>query len=437
MPVKLSFAGALWRSLRHRNYRLYLTGQLVSVCGTWMQQVAQSWLVYRLTGSATLLGVVGFASQIPIFALSPIGGVITDRFSLRRILLLTQSLALLQALLLAALTLTGRIEVSQLILLGAVLGIVNAFDMPARQSLVNRLVDMEDLPNAIALNSSMINAARIVGPGLAGLLVATLGEGFCFLINALSYLAVLWALLAMKIPETGTETKPHLSIVRSLTEGLRYIAKNSPIRAMLLLLGCVGLLGMPYMTLMPVFAGKVHKGGADALGLMMGAVGLGALAGALFLARRKELRGLGRIIVMTTIGFGAGLILFTASRWFWLSLAILLGVGFCWMVLIAASNTILQALAADRMRGRVMSIFSMMLVGMAPFGSLLAGWLADRIGAQVVVGVGGFACALSGLLFARKLPRLREAAVPILIARGIIPDPLNPAESSDAAEPVR
>jgi MFS family permease len=428
----LSFTASLGRSLRHRNYRLYLTGQLISVCGTWMQQVALSWLVYRLTGSATLLGAVGFASQVPIFALSPIGGVVSDRFSCRRILLLTQSVALVQALLLAVLTIGGWVEVHYLIILGAVLGIVNAFDMPARQTLVNRLVSVEDLPNAIALNSSMINAARIVGPAIAGLLVAALGEGFCFLLNALSYLAVIWALLAMHVSESGRSARQHLSIAHSLAEGVRYIAANAPIRTLLLLLGIFGLLGMPYMTLMPVFAGKVHNGGAGALGVMMGAVGLGALAGALFLARRKEFLGIGRIIVVSGVGFGLGLIVFTAAPAYALSLAILLVVGFCWMVLIAASNTVLQSLAAERMRGRVMSLFSMMLVGMAPFGSLLAGALADRFGAPLVVATGGLCCAAAALWFARLLPRLRAAAIPVLIRRGIISDPAVPA-TSDAA----
>jgi MFS family permease len=428
----LSFTASLGRSLRHRNYRLYLTGQLISVCGTWMQQVALSWLVYRLTGSATLLGAVGFASQVPIFALSPIGGVVSDRFSCRRILLLTQSVALVQALLLAVLTIGGWVEVHYLIILGAVLGIVNAFDMPARQTLVNRLVSVEDLPNAIALNSSMINAARIVGPAIAGLLVAALGEGFCFLLNALSYLAVIWALLAMHVSESGRSAQQHPSIAHSLAEGVRYIAANAPIRTLLLLLGIFGLLGMPYMTLMPVFAGKVHNGGAGALGVMMGAVGLGALAGALFLARRQEFLGIGRIIVLSGVGFGLGLIVFTAAPAYALSLAILLVVGFCWMVLIAASNTVLQSLAAERMRGRVMSLFSMMLVGMAPFGSLLAGALADRFGAPLVVATGGLCCAAAALWFARLLPRLRAAAIPVLIRRGIISDPAVPA-TSDAA----
>ena len=423
MSDRYSFATPLWRSLRHRNYRLYLTGQLVSVCGTWMQQVAQSWLVYRLTGSATLLGIVGFATQIPVFGLGPIAGVIIDRYSPHRVTVLTQSAALVQALLLSVLTLMGWVQPAHIILLGFVLGIVNAFDMPARQALVNQMVDAKDLSNAVALNSSMINAARIVGPGLAGIVVARVGEGACFTINAVSYLAVIMALLAMKLPKKSDESARQFSIAHSLVEGLRYTLATVPIRDVLLLLGLVGFMGMPYMTLMPVFAAEIHKSGADALGLMLGAVGFGALIGALFLAQRATVLGLGRIIVVATLGFGLGLIVFTVSRVFWLSLVILMGVGFGWMVLIAASNTALQTLADNEMRGRVMSLFSMMLVGMAPFGSLLAGWLADRIGAPLVVATGGAFCAVAGVIFARELPRLRAAARPILVARGIIVDP--------------
>ncbi|OLC72705.1 MAG: MFS transporter [Deltaproteobacteria bacterium 13_1_40CM_4_54_4] len=423
MSDRYSFATPLWRSLRHRNYRLYLTGQLVSVCGTWMQQVAQSWLVYRLTGSATLLGIVGFATQIPVFGLGPIAGVIIDRYSPHRVTVLTQSAALVQALLLSLLTLMGWVQPAHIILLGFVLGIVNAFDMPARQALVNQMVEAKDLSNAVALNSSMINAARIVGPGLAGIVVARVGEGACFTINAVSYLAVIMALLAMKLPKKSDESARQFSIAHSLVEGLRYTLATVPIRDVLLLLGLVGFMGMPYMTLMPVFAAEIHKSGADALGLMLGAVGFGALIGALFLAQRATVLGLGRIIVVATLGFGLGLIVFTVSRVFWLSLVILMGVGFGWMVLIAASNTALQTLADNEMRGRVMSLFSMMLVGMAPFGSLLAGWLADRIGAPLVVATGGAFCAVAGVIFARELPRLRAAARPILVARGIIVDP--------------
>jgi MFS family permease len=414
---------SLWRSLRHRNYRLYLSGQLVSVCGTWMQQVALSWLIYRLTGSATLLGVVGFASQIPVFMLGPVGGVISDRYSCHRVAVWTQCAALSQALLLALLTLTGWIQPLHIIFLGVALGLVYAFDMPARQALVHQMVEGEDLANAVALNSSMINAARIVGPSLAGLVVAKFGEGICFLINAVSYVAVIVALCAMNLSEQKRASTPRGSIANSLIEGGRYTLATTPIRDVLLLLGVVGFMGMPYMTLMPVFAANVHKSGADALGLMFGAVGTGALIGALFLAQRKNIVGIGRVIVIATVGFGFGLILFTLTQLFWLSLLLLVVVGCGWMVLIAAANTALQTLADDHMRGRVMSLFSMMIVGMAPFGSLLAGWSADQVGAPIVVAIGGGVCAIAGMFFARQLPRLREAARPILLARGIIMDP--------------
>ncbi len=269
-----------------------------------MQQVAQSWLVYRLTGSATLLGIVGFATQIPVFGLGPIAGVIIDRYSPHRVTVLTQSAALVQALLLSLLTLMGWVQPAHIILLGFVLGIVNAFDMPARQALVNQMVDAKDLSNAVALNSSMINAARIVGPGLAGIVVARVGEGACFTINAVSYLAVIMVLLAMKLPKKSDESARQFSIAHSLVEGLRYSLATVPIRDVLLLLGLVGFMGMPYMTLMPVFAAEIHKSGADALGLMLGAVGFGALIGALFLAQRATVLGLGRIIVVATLGFG-------------------------------------------------------------------------------------------------------------------------------------
>jgi len=431
MHLSLLFRSPLWRSLRHRNYRLYLTGQLVSVCGTWMQQVALSWLVYRLTGSATLLGVVGFAGQVPVLALGAVGGVVSDRSSPHRVALLTQCALFVQAFILSALALSGWIQPSHIIALSILSGIVNAFDMPARQALVYQLVDAEDLPNAVALNSSIINAARIVGPGLAGVVIAELGEGVCFLINGLSYLAVIIALYAMDRP-TGRSISPtHVSFAESLTEGLRYVAATAPIRDLLLLLGVVGVMGMPYITLMPVFAADIHKSGADALGMMMGAVGCGALIGALSLARRKSIIGLGRVIAITTLGFGVALVAFTVSQAFWLSLLFLGCVGITWMVVIAASNTVLQTLADDHMRGRVMSLFTTMLVGMAPFGSLLAGWLADHYGAPVVVAGGGTVCAIAALVFARQLPRLRAAAQPILLARGIISPSATSAKSTN------
>jgi MFS family permease len=429
MHLSLLIPASLWRSLRHRDYRLYLTGQLVSVCGTWMQQVALSWLVYRLTGSATLLGVVGFATQVPVLALGAVGGVISDRYSPHRVALWTQCAAFSQAIILSTLALSGSIQPAHILFLGAISGIISAFDMPARQALVYQLVDAEDLPNAVALNSSMINAARIVGPGLAGIVIAKLGEGACFLINALSYLAVIIALLAMDRPTRRSIPAKQISFADSLREGLGYALATTPIRDLLILLGVVGVMGMPYITLMPVFAADIHRSGADALGMMMGAIGLGALIGALSLARRKSIVGLGRVIAIATLAFGVALLAFTISELFWLSLLFLTFVGMTWMVLIAASNTVLQTLADDAMRGRVMSLFTIMLVGMAPFGSLLAGWLADQFGAPVVVGGGGAVCALAALVFARQLPRLRAAAQPILLARGIITDPVSTGES--------
>ncbi len=416
----------MWRSLRHRNYRLYVTGQLVSLCGTWMQQVAQGWLVYRLTGSAGLLGVVGFANLVPVFALGPVAGVITDRFSRHRLVIVTQTVALVQALFMAALTLGGWIKIWQIIALGVVLGFVNAFDMPARQSLVNELVDLPDLPNAIALNSSMFNAARAVGPSLAGILVATVGEGICFLLNALSYLAVIGALVAMRFAQGEPEIVSHVSIFSSMRAGLAYVLRTAPIRDFLVLLGVIGFMGTPYMTLMPVFAGNVLRGGADALGLMMGSVGIGAMAGALLLARRGGLRGLGKITAGMGVGFGLTLMIFSASRYLWLSMIILLGVGFSWMVIITAVNTLLQTFAEDKMRGRVMSLYSMMLMGMAPFGNLASGGLGDLIGVPATIFIDGAFCLLGGLWLAIRLPRLRDAAGPILAARGIIPDPTSP-----------
>jgi MFS family permease len=335
----------------------------------------------------------------------------------------TQTAALIQAILLTALTLTGWVQPTHIILLGIVLGIINALDIPARQSLVTQLVDIEDLSNAIALNSSMINAARIVGPAIAGVVVAQVGEGVCFMINAVSYLVVIGALLLMKLSARRPSLVMQLSIRRSLADGVSYAFTIAPIRDVLLLLGVVGVMGMPYITLMPVFAGETHKGGADVLGLMMGAVGAGALVGALFLARRAKILGIGRIIVAATLTFGIGLMIFSFSPIFSLSIVLLAGVGCAWMVLIAGCNTALQSLSDDHMRGRVMSLYSMMLIGMAPFGSLLAGWFADRVGAPLVIAVGGGFCAVAGIVFGRQLPRLREAAIPILVARGIIEDP--------------
>jgi len=403
------------RAFRHRNYQLFFAGQLVSLSGTWMQSVAQSWLVYRLTGSAILLGLVGFASQIPVFILAPIGGAAADRSSRHRIVVITQIAAMVLAFILAGLTLTHRIHVWHLFVLAAMLGITYAFYVPAASAFVVDMVGKDDLMNAIALNSSLVNGARIVGPAIAGILVATVGEGWCFLINAASYIAVIIGLKMMsisphrKVPLPGS---PWADIV----EGFRFVWQASPVRALLLLLGAVSLFGTPYAVLMPIFAAEILHGGAGGLGLLMGASGLGALLGALSLARRNRVRGLGRWVAVSTGGFGVSLILFSLSHSFWLSAAVLLPVGFTMMIEMAASNTLIQAMVPDNLRGRVMAVYSMMFMGMAPIGALVAGSLAHRLGAPNTVLFGGIVCIVGAALFALRLPKLREEGRRIIIA---------------------
>ncbi|MDQ3685020.1 MAG: MFS transporter [Acidobacteriota bacterium] len=406
---------SLFRALSHRSYQLFFGGQLVSLTGTWMQSIAQSWLVYRLTGSAVLLGLVGFSSQIPVLLLASFGGAIADRYSRRRVLLITQTIAMLLALTLAALTLTGRIEVWHLYVLGALLGTANAFDIPTRQAFVVDLVGKEDLINAIALNSSMFNGARIVGPAIAGLLVAAVGEGWCFLLNGTSYVAVLASLLLMNVTPRVRVPIPG-SALANITEGFGFVARTAPVRALLLLLGLVSLMGMPYAVLMPIFADRILGGGASGLGMLMGASGIGALAGALMLASRNGLRGLGRWVALSSAGFGVGLILFALSRTFWLSAALLVPIGFSMMIQMASSNTLVQSMVPDELRGRVMAVYSMMFMGMAPFGALLAGTLSERVGAPTTVIIGGSVCIIGAAVFGYRLPALRDEARRIIVA---------------------
>lgn len=380
-----------------------------------MQAVAQSWLVYRLTGSTVSLGMVGFAGQIPVFLLAPIGGAVADRYGRRHILVGTQSTAMLLAFVLAALTLTGLVRVWHIFVLAALLGVVNALDIPVRQAFVVDMVGKDDLMNAIALNSSMFNGARIVGPAVAGVLVASIGEGWCFFANAVSYIAVIFGLLCMDI---GRHARVPLagSARAEIIEGFRFVQRTSPVRALLLLLGIVSLMGMPFAVLMPIFADQILHGGASALGLLMAASGVGALTGALSLAARQGVRGLGRWVALSSAGFGASLILFSLSRSFWLSAVLLLPTGFALMVQMAASNTLVQAMVPDALRGRVMAVYSMMFMGMAPFGALLAGVLADHIGAPDTVALGGAVCILGGIVFGVRLPLLRHEARRIIVA---------------------
>jgi MFS family permease len=408
---------AAFRALRHRNFRLFAGGQLVSLIGTWMQTVAQSWLVYRMTGSSLLLGTVGFASQIPVFLVSPIGGLVADRYDRRHIVMATQAASMALAGVLALLTLGGHVRVWHVMVISAALGVVNAFDIPARQAFLVEMVGKQDLMNAIALNSSMFNGARVVGPGIAGLLVAGLGEGWCFLLNALSYVAVLAGLGMMDI--APRETEAHESAVDALLTAVRFVWTTAPIRALLLLLGLVSVMGMPYTVLMPVFADKVLHGGAKALGILMSAVGIGALTGALLLAARSSVRGLGRWVATAAAGFGVSMIVFALSPLFWMSAVLLVPTGAFMMVQMASSNTLVQAMVPDALRGRVMALYSMMFMGMAPLGSLFAGAAADRIGAPWTVAIGGAACLIGAGWFALSLPAFRGEARRLIVAQGL------------------
>lgn len=411
----------LLRALRHRNYRLYFTGQGISLVGTWMTRLTTSWLVWRLTQSPEMLGLLGFVGQVPTFVLAPLAGVWVDRVDRHRLLLATQWLAMFQSLALAGLALSGTIEVWHVFALQALQGVLNAFEMPSRQALLVQLVaDRADLSNAIALNSSMVNAARLVGPSAAGLLIAWLGEGWCFLIDGLSYIAVIASLLAMRLAVHERTARPR-KVLHELADGLRYAGGFSPIRAILLLLALVGVFGMPYRVLMPIIATDTLHGGPHTLGFLMGAMGVGALAGALYLASRRTVVGLGRLIPVAAGTFGLGLVALGLSGRLWLSLGLMVMTGLGFMIHMAASNTVIQTLVRDDMRGRVMALYGMAFLGMAPFGSLLAGAVAARIGAPETLLVCGLVCIVGAIVFGRRLPALREVVLPIYRERGILP----------------
>ena len=409
------------RAFRHRNYRLFFFGQGISLIGTWLTRVATSWLVYRLTGSALLLGLVGFAGQIPTFLLAPIAGVLVDRWDRHRILVATQVMAMVQSALLAYFALTGTITVTYVLVLSVAQGIINALDTPARQAFVVEMVETrDDLPNAIALNSSMVNAARLLGPSVAGVLIAAVGEGYCFLIDSVSYVAVIVSLLMMVVRER-THVVAASRVLTELVEGFRYVASFTPIRAILLLLALVSLAGMPYVVLMPVFAAQILGGGPNTLGLLMAASGIGAVSGALWLASRVSVIGLGRTLCVAGALFGAGLVAFSFSRWLPVSLVLMVITGGGMMVQMAASNTLLQTIVDEDKRGRVMAFYTMAFFGMAPFGSLAAGWLGEHIGVPATVRVGGIVTLVGVGLFVRKLPELRRAIRPIYQRLGILP----------------
>jgi MFS family permease len=422
-----------WRALRHRNFKLFVGGQSISLIGTWMTRIATSWLVYRLTGSALLLGTVGFVGQIPTFLLAPFAGVWVDRLDRRTVLLWTQILAAIQSLLLAVLTLTRRITITEVLYLSAFQGLINAFDMPGRQAfLVQMVEDRHDLGNAIAINSSMVNLARLLGPSLAGLLIAARGEGDCFLIDGLSYLAVIASLFLMRIPRQAPRAEKTFSMAGQLKEGWTYVSGFMPVRTILLLFAVSSLMGMPYVVLMPIFAAQVLHGGPHTLGWLMGAAGVGALVSAASLAARKSVLGLGKMIPIAACSFGAGLILFGLSHVMWLSMVMMLFTGFGMMQGMAASNTIIQTVVPEDRRGRVMSYYTMAFVGMSPFGSLLAGALAHKFGAPHTVILTGSVVILGGIWFATRLPAIRREIRPIYQAMGILPSSLEPAVENTA-----
>lgn len=411
----------VFRTLRYRNFRLFFSGQSISLIGTWMQYIAMSWLVYRMTNSAFMLGVVGFSSQIPTFILSPFTGVLADRFNRHKILIITQMLAMLQAFMLAILTMTGHIAVWHIISLGIFLGCVNSLDIPARHSFILEMIEeKENLGNAIALNSMMFNMARLIGPLVAGILIAITGEAVCFLINGITYFAVIASLLAMELDGRKNEKHGNYNMFKDLKEGFDYAFGFVPIRAILFLLGIISLVGMSYAILMPVFARDILHGGPHTLGFLMGAVGIGSLIATVYLASRKNILTLGRMLPTSAGIFGLGLVLFSFSRNLWFCLLLLFFAGFGMMVQMAASNTILQTIVEDDKRGRVMSLYTMAFMGMAPFGSLLGGFLASSIGASNTLIMSGLLCILAAIIFASKLPYLRKMARPVYVKMGIV-----------------
>jgi MFS family permease len=412
-------APGLTRALRHRNYRLFFSGQSISLVGTWITRIATSWLVYRLTGSELLLGVVGFCGQIPTLVFAPIAGVLVDRWDRHRMLVMTQVLSLLQSLALGVLTLGRWITVEQIVGLQILQGVINAFDTPARQAFVVEMVeDRSDLPNAIALNSSMVNASRIVGPSIGGAVIAAVGEGWCFIIDAVSYFFVIGSLCAMRVRRTAARRDARVGA--ELRSGFEYVARSAPIRTALIVLAVVSAMGMPYVVLMPAIAANVLHGGPNTLGILMAATGVGALGGALYLAGRRSVVGLGRVMVYATLTFGAGLVAFAFTRHLAVAVGVLVIVGAGFMVQMAATNTVLQTLVDDQMRGRVMASYTMAFLGTAPIGSLLAGLMADRIGTAITIASGGAACCLSGAWLATRLPALRTIVRPIYVQRGIL-----------------
>jgi MFS family permease len=415
-----------WRSMlrafRHRNFRLYFGGQSISLIGTWVQQIALGWTIYQLTHSSWLLGLVSFAGQLPLFILTPVAGVLVDRWNRHRTLVVTQSLSLIQALILAIVVSTHLLQVWNLVVLNIFAGVILAIDLPARQTFMVEMVGSgSDLPNAVALNAFVINGGRMLGPAIAGLLLTLVTPAICFYLNAISYVPVIAALCAMHLPRSRP-VAPHSPPLQQLVEGIRYAIGFPPIRAILFLVGLVSLLGMPYAVLMPVFAAEVLHGGPHTLGLLMTAPGIGALIGTIYLATRKSIYGAGPRVAVGALIFGLGLVAVGLARNQILSVTALAFVGLGMIVQLATSNTVLQTIVDDDKRGRVMSLYTMAFMGMAPFGSILGGALAHHIGVPATFLLGGFICVAGAILFATKIPVLRPMVLPIYARKGIVPE---------------
>jgi len=410
----------VFRAFRHVNYRLFFAGQLASRTGSWMQTVAQSWLVYRLTGSAALLGLVTFATQAPVFLISPIGGLLADRFDRRVMLIWVQAAGIVPAAILAGLTLSGRVEVWHVFVTAALSGVVNGFDIPIRQAFVVEMVEREDLISAIGLNSSMFHGARTIGPAAAGLLITMSREGICFLINAISFVPVLLSFVVMKVPQRETPSSRRHPFTE-LREGFVYVATTGPIRMILLIMGAGAFTAISYVAMMPLFAEEVFGRGATGLGILNAASGMGAVAGALTLASRTSVSGLGRWAAGASFFFGVMLVVFAQSTGFHVALAFLVLVGFFQIVLFSSCNTLIQSMVPNELRGRVMSIYSMVFMGMAPLGALFSGTLGEQIGAPMIVVVCGAIMVVSSLIFTLRLPAHRVEAQRLIIASGEVP----------------
>jgi MFS family permease len=407
-PGKNEGLKRLLRALRYRNYRLFFMGQGISLIGTWMQNIAMGWLVYRLTSSGFLLGLISFSHSIPSFFLGPFAGVVVDRLNRRKLLIILQLLLMLQAVILGILVIGNQISVNALIILSTFSGIVNAFDAPARQSFVLDLIERkEDLGNAIALNSSIFNGARLIGPSIAGFLIKAVGEGWCFVINGISFLAAIVALFLMRLNQQDLKTARN-HFYEEFKEGVKYSFEFTPIRTILIYTTLVSFVAMPYAVLLPIYAKDIIHGGPQTLGFLMGAIGVGALVGAFFLASRRNTNGVGQIITTGGIIFSIGLLIFSFSRNFYFSLILLLFCGFGMMTQMACSNTVLQSIADDDKRGRVISFYTMSFLAFSPFGSLIAGTMASRYGAQRTLLLGAIICLVSVALFSRILYQLKK-----------------------------